>query len=843
MTFRRVMLFILVFALLLGCAALPAGAEHTHHWVDVPGTETPPTCTEPGWKVQSCSCGQTRDVKLPALGHSFSTKTYTGYADCTHYGIFYWTCSRCGYQSQGNDKPLGHDWDEGVITTPPQGFTPGVKTYTCKRDPSHTYTEEVAPEDWLFATLEGDFVFQGFTDGSFQLTNIPPLVIVKQPEGGYVGRETDEGFELSIEVKGGEPPYSYEWHQGYESQSLEDTATALANWLGGILGYSKDEIDAMMASEHDKVVGDDEPYCHVFEGGRRYWCEVTDNMKQHITSDEVIVGYKIGIQTQPGRFNLTEGSPAYLECKAYAGSGQYKYEWFKWNDTEGDDYYMGTEMPLPVTEAGEYYCIAIDAVTGDTAESADAIVYESAPLTIEVIDANQTLEPHEKGTLSVKVTGGVPPYEGKFGWPFHDALSTQVDDPSVEGAVFTAQTDEAGWYTFNVKDSMVNLASANLYRYNTPITIVRQPYGGTLASDKSGHEIYIEVSNCELPVTYSFYRNGISTGAVFEVDDYVADFTLYEPGVYYIVISDAIDRRTETDSFNVAENDFHVVEWTTAGAIKSNGEAARLEVKAEGGVEPYDYYWLIARPNVTDIVGKHEPYLWAKEPGDYFCVVVDSENKSTSSVFIPVTYSGTKPIIIVSPENRIRASRFPGGALDCSLHCEAITPSGDRVGLEYVWEMDVPGIGWETVSKGEWFYPEDPGRYRCRVTDTATGEYTYSIITLVQELITYHGIVQEESVIGNQLWRFYLAFDGVDGGPFTVQVYQRWKYYTPTNSFTTKDILIKEYKQNNIEYFSVDVPPNQVVGPDTVTPAEYYVIIFDDEHKYYAETEVFRYHG
>ncbi len=89
-------------------------------------------------------CGLDREVVLPALGHEWATKVYTGYANCEHYGVFYWVCSRCGAHSDtGNDKPLGHDWDEGVVTKAPTATEDGVKTYTCKRDPSHTKTEVI----------------------------------------------------------------------------------------------------------------------------------------------------------------------------------------------------------------------------------------------------------------------------------------------------------------------------------------------------------------------------------------------------------------------------------------------------------------------------------------------------------------------------------------------------------------------------------------------------------------------------------------------------------------------------------------------------------------------------
>ena len=76
--------------------------------------------------------------------HSWSKKVYTADADCTHYGRFYWVCSVCGAHSgTGNDKPLGHDWDEGVMTKAPTATQDGLRLFTCRRDPSHTRTETV----------------------------------------------------------------------------------------------------------------------------------------------------------------------------------------------------------------------------------------------------------------------------------------------------------------------------------------------------------------------------------------------------------------------------------------------------------------------------------------------------------------------------------------------------------------------------------------------------------------------------------------------------------------------------------------------------------------------------
>ncbi|MBR5010293.1 MAG: hypothetical protein IKY06_06590 [Clostridia bacterium] len=143
MTTKRITALLLSLLLLLG--ALPsalADSPHTHAWKEK--SRVNPTCTKDGYAVYVCSCGARKTEPLPALGHKFSKKVYVSYADCEHYGVFYWICERCGAHSEnGNDKPLGHDWDEGKVTKAPTATEDGEMTYTCKRDPSHTKTEVI----------------------------------------------------------------------------------------------------------------------------------------------------------------------------------------------------------------------------------------------------------------------------------------------------------------------------------------------------------------------------------------------------------------------------------------------------------------------------------------------------------------------------------------------------------------------------------------------------------------------------------------------------------------------------------------------------------------------------
>ncbi len=57
-----------------------------------------------------------------------------------HYDVELWYESSAQYEELDQDV---HDWDEGEITTPATCARKGIKTYTCKNDSKHTYTEEV----------------------------------------------------------------------------------------------------------------------------------------------------------------------------------------------------------------------------------------------------------------------------------------------------------------------------------------------------------------------------------------------------------------------------------------------------------------------------------------------------------------------------------------------------------------------------------------------------------------------------------------------------------------------------------------------------------------------------
>ena len=120
-----------------------------------------PSCTEEGTRTykatfQNPAFGtQTKDVPIKALGHTMTEHPAVA-AICTEAGnSAYWYCDACrkyfADKDGGNEidegswviDALGHEWDEGMVTTEPTYVSAGIRTFTCIHDPAHTMTEEI----------------------------------------------------------------------------------------------------------------------------------------------------------------------------------------------------------------------------------------------------------------------------------------------------------------------------------------------------------------------------------------------------------------------------------------------------------------------------------------------------------------------------------------------------------------------------------------------------------------------------------------------------------------------------------------------------------------------------
>ncbi|MCM1055842.1 MAG: hypothetical protein NC394_10020, partial [Bacteroides sp.] len=124
-------------------------------WTKVSHVE--PTEEQEGKDIYTSDYGEV-EVVLPKKEHTHTLdKTDEKAATCTEGGNeAYWTCSKCNKMFSDENgtteisavptiSALGHNWDEGIVTTAQTCTEKGVKTFACKRDNcTETKTEEIA---------------------------------------------------------------------------------------------------------------------------------------------------------------------------------------------------------------------------------------------------------------------------------------------------------------------------------------------------------------------------------------------------------------------------------------------------------------------------------------------------------------------------------------------------------------------------------------------------------------------------------------------------------------------------------------------------------------------------
>ena len=202
-----------------------------HEWDE--GVETTPAdCTNPGTMTFTCKkdAKHTKTEPIPALGHDeipHDAKPVT----CTEIGWdAYVTCSRCDYSTYVEIPATDHDWDEGTITTPASCTAPGEKTFTCKNDAQHTYTEPVdALNHAIVYTASGNVITEACTRGDYTET-----ATISAENATYTGEELKTAsVAYSENWKGGELEivYTDNVNAGTAKASVtKDNATAEASF-------------------------------------------------------------------------------------------------------------------------------------------------------------------------------------------------------------------------------------------------------------------------------------------------------------------------------------------------------------------------------------------------------------------------------------------------------------------------------------------------------------------------------------------------------------------------------------------------------------------------------------
>lgn len=114
-----------------------ADIAHTHNYADV--VVVSPTCTEQGYTVYTCDCGDSyKNHFVDALGHAYTAAVTA--PTCTEQGYTTYTCG-CG-DSYVTDyvRATGHKWGKWIITVQPDCTHEGEQSRSC-RNCGETETE------------------------------------------------------------------------------------------------------------------------------------------------------------------------------------------------------------------------------------------------------------------------------------------------------------------------------------------------------------------------------------------------------------------------------------------------------------------------------------------------------------------------------------------------------------------------------------------------------------------------------------------------------------------------------------------------------------------------------
>ncbi len=761
--------------------------SHTWSWK----TTKSPTCTGKGTEVGTCKyCGKTKTRSIPAKGHNFRYLKTTQEPTCTEDGVALYTCPQCSAKENRTIKASGHEWSTGVITKEPGYLAPGITTYTCEKC-GETRTEEIPPEAGLVMSGDSanDFL-NNFRDVQITVkTGADMLHITKQPEGGmipwgeYFVRETAgrkiryrdpnaEDLLLTVEVAGGEEPYTYRWYK----------ATMFRMKDGEPRGHT---------------IGPDSPELSVSTAAH-YYCEITDAAGAWVRSDIVEAKESLHFALQPQNTSIYGLDSVTLSCRAEGGmlfdGVEYIYEWFTATGMEipGDS---DDSSKLTVSEPGEYYCVATDGA-GATVSSNVALVYSWKDLSLIVYGHNKVDLLGEDGFQAyVKADGGLLPYT--FVWKKEGTVLVELT--TEENEVYLPVMDY-GAYVCTLTDDAGATVSWEFNMIYPQLRIQVQPTGGVLPDGGGKHPLEIAMQEGTVPFSFALYRNGDLYREKNDVPESRVILSVDEPGIYYYRVEDVDGRWAESAHVTISDYQLSIKDYSQEATIRDINRPVLLDVRVEGGLPPYQYMWEASvnggayKPEKTVELNDTLCTIPVSMPGTYRCTVTDGYNHTAFASGIQVSYSDPVPLIVEQPEDVVLPYADGQVYYQVTLKCKAVVGDGQDQFLDYSWETYDPDDGFLPYRDGSILDITDLTRslsFRCTVTDTRTNHKAVSDMAMVSIQLLCITPETYEALSSSKGRLLY----GIKGGmaPYEVQVMQHRILTADNGKVERIDALEKEF--------------------------------------------------
>jgi ribosomal protein L37E len=115
-----------------------SGIGEGHNWKEVGRSN--PTCTEDGYISYLCSTHSDRYTEvLGMLGHDWNEGKVTTVTTCEGDGVMTFTCRRCGETYTEVIDAIGHDWIANIVA--PTCTEKGYTEHICINDATHNYND------------------------------------------------------------------------------------------------------------------------------------------------------------------------------------------------------------------------------------------------------------------------------------------------------------------------------------------------------------------------------------------------------------------------------------------------------------------------------------------------------------------------------------------------------------------------------------------------------------------------------------------------------------------------------------------------------------------------------
>ncbi|MBQ1317325.1 MAG: hypothetical protein IIY46_07570 [Lachnospiraceae bacterium] len=787
-----------------------------------------PSCTQAGRDVRRCSrCGKTESRDVAALGHDWDDGVVQGDPEAfLHDNEVLYTCRRCGathteevkftmmslWPTLYNDPITDPDYDlldPLTITKQPEDLSivweegnTGTLTITAEGGLiPYTYRWIVVPGTGSAGILGSSFIdvmnIAG-ADLSEACSMVASFGELEERKRGYaIAKPAAVGALSSFWQAGAEPVSQMEAADKAAYEFVPDNAV----------------VTETMIPECEVTVGDAKCYTA--------WCVVIDKKGKYVTSDKVQIHPSLTIISQPRDINMDDPEAAFSVAAAY-GKEPYTYQWQynifateEFEDIDSPDAQADTLKHIPGMDTVR--CVVTDD-NGDSvvSESADAFV---APVLYVSAEEKIDSRPGEEAKLSAAFHGGTAPYTAR--WEKCSGGNTGIlktyefeedpEDTPIEYGLDTSDSGAYGSYRFTVEDSVGQIKDV-LVRYDyRDLTILEQPESGQL-SFEGKFDVRIVMGEGSLPFTYTVkdLNNADVVTETLSASEWST--TVTSSGFYYMYVTDANGLHARSEFFCVDDYEVRIVSQPEWIEIEEPHHYAEAEILIQGGEGPYDLLWM----KLNEETGGYEP-IWTTEGSDpnlgygdgtvvdmktdgwarlltvvrgtYLLVARDANDVMCTSKPFDALYVGTVPYITVQPQDAEYEATSGRSNLFYTLDCEGRTGMNDY--LAYLWEYYAEDGTWQNVelqtmySRDSWFhgpfyadYPHQEFRYvdhscayRCKVTNTVTGEYAYSRVALVKVLMhcTHYGQRGDHTALHAQ-------FAG-GAWPFTFEIRERF----PTN--------------------------------------------------------------